>query len=107
MKPNLQKILCWTPRVLAILFTIFIGLFATDAFSEGYTFWEAILGFIIHMIPAFLLVGAIAFAWGWPLYGGIVFIILSIVSIFFFGLTGAGLVLVAGPQSLIGLLFIS
>ena len=43
--------LFWTPRILCILFSIVISLFALDVFAEDYSTGEAILAFLIHLIP--------------------------------------------------------
>ncbi len=40
-----KKFLYWLPRILGILFAIFISIFALDAFGEGIPFLEAIVGF--------------------------------------------------------------
>ncbi len=62
------------PRILAILFTAFVSLFALDVFGEGYSFWETIGAFLIHLIPSLLLVVATIIAWKWEFIGGLLFI---------------------------------
>jgi hypothetical protein len=39
MNESKRRMLFWTPRLLSILFAIFISLFALDVFGEGYGFW--------------------------------------------------------------------
>jgi hypothetical protein len=102
-----NKVLLWTPRILALLFSIFIGLFATDVFAEEPNFFMALLGFLIQTIPALLLIGATAVAWAWPKYGGIIFITLAVISVFVFRLSGVGIAIISGPSFFIGLIFLA
>ncbi len=62
MKTSLS-ILYWIPRILWILFIIFISLFALDVFSEGYSFGETILAFLIHLVPTYILIIALLITW--------------------------------------------
>ena len=57
---------------------LFISLFALDAFQPDLTIWQQLKGFIIHLIPSFLLIIFLLFAWKKELYGGIIFIIIGI-----------------------------
>jgi hypothetical protein len=36
------RLLCWTPRILGILLSLFLGLFALDAFESGTPILEAL-----------------------------------------------------------------
>ncbi|MDX9930188.1 MAG: hypothetical protein RBS37_10095 [Bacteroidales bacterium] len=72
MKKSLS-IIHWTPRILCILAILFISMFAFDAFSEGRSFWENLAGFLIHLIPSFVLIALLIVAWKWELVGGIIF----------------------------------
>ena len=103
-----QRLLYWTPRILAILATVFISLFALDSFSENNTTLENILGFLIHLIPTYLLIIVILIAWKWELIGGIIFIILGMSYIImawnkFPFLT---YLIISGPLFLVGVLFL-
>ena len=81
----MKNLLYWTPRVLVILFTAFISLFALDVFAEGYTFWETLVALFMHLIPSFLLIIALVVAWRWERVGGLLFIGLGILFLFWFG----------------------
>ena len=37
MNNKWKRVLYWTPRVLGILFALFISIFALDVFGEGYS----------------------------------------------------------------------
>lgn len=72
MKASL-KIVHWTPRVLCILAILFVSLFALDSFGPQLTVWQQIGGFLIHLIPSFILIGLLIVAWKYELVGGIIF----------------------------------
>lgn len=79
MKPY-QKILWWTPRVLCIIAILFMSLFAFDVFSPGRTFWQNLGALLMHLLPSFVLVAILIFAWKWELIGGILITILGLVA---------------------------
>ncbi len=108
MKKKPKKALYWAPRILAILFTIFISLFALDVFSEGYGFWETIVALFMHLVPTYLLIIALLIAWQREYIGGIIFIILGIfyVIMAWSNLTFKIFLILPGPLFLIGILFL-
>jgi hypothetical protein len=69
MPKTLRQILFWTPRILGILFTLFVGMFSLDVFEMGGGFWATLAGFLIHNIPTFLLAAALILAWRWEWVG--------------------------------------
>ena len=73
MPTALKRVLFWTPRILSILFILFIGLFSLDVFGTGASFWDTLLGFLIHNIPAFILLAALILAWRWEWVGTVLF----------------------------------
>lgn len=68
----------WLPRVLCIMAILFISMFALDSFTPGLTIWEQIAGFLIHLIPSFVLLTALLVAWKWEKIGGIVLMALGL-----------------------------
>jgi hypothetical protein len=72
------RLLLWTPRLLGILVSLFIGMFALDAFSEGRPFLEALGAFAVHLVPALVLLGVVAAAWRWEWIGGVAFVGLAL-----------------------------
>ena len=62
----------WTPRLAGIAMALFLSLFALDAF-DGRPFLTALPGFLIHLIPAGLVLAAVALAWRLPLAGAVAF----------------------------------
>jgi hypothetical protein len=79
MERTKWKFLYWTPRLLGLLLGIFVGLFALDVFSEDYGPGETLLAFLMHIVPAALVLGVLAIAWRWAAAGGILFFGMGIV----------------------------
>ena len=108
MKETVNRIVFWAPRILCLLFAVFISVFALDVFGAGYGFWETILALLIHMIPTAIILVALAIAWRWEWIGAILF----------FGLGAWYLIMawgrfpwttyliISGPAFLIGVLFL-
>jgi len=96
---NWNKVLFWTPRILAILYILFIGIFSLD--SEG-------TGIIIELLPAVLLIVILIFTWRKPISGGVIFLILGILFTLFFDTTRTVLTffLISFPPILIGVLLL-
>jgi len=78
MTKTLDTILLWTPRVAGIGVALFLGLFALDAF-DGRPILDALPGFLMHLAPAFLVLGAVAMAWRFPLAGAAAFVSLALI----------------------------
>jgi hypothetical protein len=51
--PTPDKAMLWAPRLLAIAFSLFLGIFSLDAFETGATVAEALPAFLLHLIPWF------------------------------------------------------
>lgn len=69
----------WIPRILCILAILFVSLFALDAFDPALNLKQQILGFLIHLIPSFVLLLFLIIAWKRELTGGIMFIAIGII----------------------------
>lgn len=97
------------PRILCILAIAFVMMFSLDVFDPKYTLGEQIIGFLMHNIPAWILIVLLVIAWKWELVGGIIFILISIVMILLFTkfLTmNYYSMIVSGPFMIVGALFI-
>ena len=106
----------WTPRILSILFILFLAMFSLDVFEGNYGFWGALLALFIHNIPVLILTILLVIAWKHEIVGAIAF--------FLGGIAYTGLVLpnlladpsklymlvwilqIAGPAFFIGILFL-
>jgi len=101
------KIIRWLPRILSIAFVLFLSLFALDVFGE-YSGWQAVLGFLIHLLPSFVLLAVILIAWKYDLVGAIAFLASAAFYVFMVGLDRpwswyAG---ISGPAAVVGILFL-
>ncbi len=83
MENKVSKFVFWTPRVLSIIFIIFLALMSLDVFTEGASSWEIIVGLFMHNIPVFILLAVLIIAWKHEIVGGVVFILAGILYIFF------------------------
>lgn len=68
-----KSFIFWIPRVLTILFALFLGLFASDVFSEGLGFWDTAVALLMHLVPSFAVLLFLAIAWKWELVGAVVY----------------------------------
>jgi hypothetical protein len=109
MRDTPRRVLFWAPRALAILFALFISIFAFDVFVEGASFWEMLVALIIHLIPTALVVIALAFAWRRDSVGGILFTALGLLYIVvaWGQFEWMAYLLISGPLFLIAVLFLS
>ena len=110
MNKNTKRVLFWTPRILGILFTILLSLFAFDVFEGNYGFWQTIGALLLHLIPAFILAIVLIIAWRWELVGAVVFIAFAV---FYVGMSVSwghfpliAILFISGPLLLIGILFL-
>ena len=96
-------VLLWTPRIVCILFTVAISLFACDAFGNDAGFWKTLLAFLVHLLPTFVMIFILYLSWKRAWIGGIVFVIAGIAYIFW---KGAEYPVIFIPLFLVGLLFL-
>lgn len=100
------SLLRWAPRVLSILFVMFLSIFASDQLPEG----DDILGIISVLLffgQIFIGIAIIIFAWKWELVGAIVFTAFSLfygIAAISSGIVEAWLIFCA-PMTLIGILY--
>ncbi len=108
MNEKIKKVLFWAPRVLGVLFAIFISLFALDVFMEGYGFWETIIALLMHLIPTAIFLLVLVVAWRWERIGGFLFIALGVLYIALFWSPDRlpGYLIISGPLFLVGFLFL-
>jgi hypothetical protein len=75
------RLLFWSPRLLSIVFALFLSVFALDVFREGQGFWPTALALFMHLIPALLVAAVLAVAWRHELFGAVVFGLLGLLYI--------------------------
>jgi len=117
MKKGISKFVYWAPRILSIVFILFLMLFSLDVFDMKLGFWGTILGLFMHNIPALILLVLVIVSWKHELVGaitfisaGLLYIILSIIRLLmstpleWYMLSWS--LTIAGPAFLIGILFL-
>ncbi|TSD02404.1 MAG: hypothetical protein Athens071424_100 [Parcubacteria group bacterium Athens0714_24] len=112
MERNISKSLYWTPRVLSILFILFLALFSLDIFEMKLGFWGTAVGLFMHNIPSLVLLIVLLISWKHEIVGGVAFILAGILYIVllmrnpfeWYMLTWA--LQISGVAFLVGILFI-
>ena len=108
MSTSTKRVLFWTPRVLGVLFAIFVSVFTLDVFSEGYGLWQTIGALLLHLVPTFIVVIALVIAWRWEWVGTVLF---SALAVFYVVWTWGRFpwvtyLSISGPLGLMGVLFL-
>lgn len=85
INPGLAKIVHWAPRIASILIILFISLFSLDVFEMQGSPLELLGGFLIHNIPAFVLILILIFAWKRPAVGFAAYLVAAVAFVIRFG----------------------
>jgi len=99
MKNKIKKQIIWIPRILIILYALFLSIFALDT--------QFGLGFFMHLIPSFILLAVLIFTWKKQKLAGIIFAIFGVATIIFYN-TYLGILnfsMISLPPILAGILF--
>lgn len=113
MVKKVGRFIYWTPRILAILFIIFLALMSLDVISPELSFGQIALGMLMHNIPTIVMLVVLIISWKREIVGGIAFIMAGGAYIVFTAqaelpwyimLSWAGTI--AAPAFLIGILFL-
>lgn len=104
----MKNILYWLPRLIALLYILFIGLFASDVFSveSSVPLLYILVAFFIHLIPSFVLLILLLIAWRYEKTGGILFIVAASLMVIIFDNTFPTNIILFGPPLAIGILFL-
>ena len=109
-----KRLLFWTPRLISIVFIAFLSLFALDVFDGQQGFWQTMLAFVIHEIPALALLAVLVLAWRWEWIGAALYMIAGLLYIAWVvsmerpvppGMRFVWILSIAGPAFLIAILF--
>jgi hypothetical protein len=108
MNTAAKRTLFWTPRILCILFALFLSMFAMDVFENSRGFWNTLLALLMHLIPVYIVVIALVLAWRWEWIGAVLFLALS--AFYLIWTWGrfhwSAYVGISGPLALLGVLFL-
>ena len=75
---NSKDFFFWLPRLICIAAILFVSIFAFDSFAPGLTIWQQIGGFLIHLIPNYVLIALLIVAWKWEYVGGLLYVIIGL-----------------------------
>ena len=111
MAQNASKFIYWAPRILSILFIIFLSLFSLDIFNLSLGFWQTLLGLLMHNIPAIILSTILLISWKYEIVGAVTligagifyFVMITIDQFAWYKISWA--LAISGPAFLIGILF--
>lgn len=112
MKKKTNISVYWAPRILAIIFILFLMLFSLDVFAENLSFWQTVVGLFMHNVPALILLAVLLISWKYEIVGGIAFILAGLLYIVvllrnsFEWYMLAWSIQIAGPPFIIGILFL-
>lgn len=103
-----QAMVRWVPRVLGLCFAAFLAIFALDVFDEGLGIGGTIVALAIHLIPTWLVLAALAVAWKHEIAGAVLFFVLAAAYVAMAGnrFPISTILSIAGPPSVIGLMFL-
>lgn len=75
---RLQSVIHWAPRIAGVVLTSLLATLALDAFANGQTTLDTMRGFAMHLVPAAIVLVALAVAWRWEWMGGALCFVLAI-----------------------------
>jgi hypothetical protein len=70
---KINKFIFWAPRILVILFALFLAIFSLDIFDNCNRFFDCALGLFMHNIPSLILLAILLISWKHELVGAIIF----------------------------------
>ena len=74
-----RGLLFWFPRLLSVLFILFLSMFSLNVFYQSLPLLETFTAFFIHLLPSILLLIILLFACRHEFMGGILFVVLGFV----------------------------
>jgi hypothetical protein len=77
MRVLLRKLLFWSPRILTLLFIVFLLVPLREVATEKGDFWKLALSALIHLIPPAIIGLLLAISWRWALVGAMAFAVLG------------------------------
>ncbi|MEZ4958548.1 MAG: hypothetical protein R2830_01900 [Saprospiraceae bacterium] len=103
----MKKTMTWLPRIFSLLFVGLLVLLSLDAFSENTPLGYQIIGFLIHLFPAFSVLVCLLIAWRYRLVGGVLFMALGLIFTIYFGTyrSISHFLMISLPLFVVGVLF--
>lgn len=107
MKPQNTEWLIWIPRVLAILFAVFISMFALDVFQTEKNLGQLIFDLFMHLMPTFIILIILILFWKKEWMIGIAFVLLSLIYGYIARDFLPWILAISGPLFLTGVLYLA
>jgi hypothetical protein len=107
-----KRVLFWAPRGIAILFAVFLSMFALDVFQESRGFWGTLAALGMHLVPVGVYLIILLLAWRWEWVGAVFFAGLAVLYIARLphqlptGVRNNWISVIAGPLLVIAALFL-
>lgn len=113
MAKKVSRFIFWTPRILSIIFIIFLALMSLDVISSELSLWQIVIGMFMHNIPVFILLIILIISWKYEIVGGIAYLLAGLLYIILTARSGIAWYIalswslqIAGAAFLIGILFL-
>lgn len=104
---RLARFINLVPPIAGALIFVFVSQIAMDDFNTANGFWEAVGGFLLHMLPViFIALVLLVLAWRWPLIGFVLFLAGAIFALSI-GIDIVMLLAILGPMAVVALLFLA
>ena len=97
-------LLLWVPRAAGLAMSMFLALFALDAFN-GAPVFAALQAFAIHLVPSVVVLAIVAVSWRMPLFGAVAFAVLAAGYATMVGWRLDWVALIGGPLAALAALF--
>jgi len=104
---NTSKTLNRVAKVLIVIYAIFLSLFSLDAFTGEAPWYMQLGGFLIHLIPTYIVIALAVLAWRNAKTGGIAIIVFGIIFTLYYRVYNpVTFMMLSFPLFLTGLLFL-
>ena len=90
-----------------MLLTLFVGVFALDAFEPDAPATDQAVHFLLHLLPAIALFAVVMLGWQRPMLGGTTLLALAIGYAIWANEHPGWILTISGPIAIVGFLFIA
>ena len=103
-----KRLVYWAPRILCVGFSAFLSIFAVDVLRMPADLWNQGLALLVHLIPALIVLVALAVVWRREWIAAVLFPLLAAFHVVtkWGQLDWSGYAVIDGPLLLLGALFL-
>ena len=108
---NQPRFIYWAPRIISIIFLVFLSLFSLDVFELTTGFWPTVGALLVHNLPTLILLIVLLIAWHHEIVGAIFYLLAGLLYLYLLARAPAQwyylvwAATIAGPAFLISYLF--